>query len=738
MTAGLHTSSASTPGVPPSSGLPAALAPLVAERRWLVWRWETTEKGRLTKVPYRADRPDAKGSSTDPRTWTDHDTAAAAVAAGRADGIGYALHGGTVGAFDLDHCRDRETHEIAPWGLKLLDRARSYAEVTPSGEGIRILGMVAGPKVHRKQRVPMTAEGSIETFRDAERFITITGDALPDAPETLAPLDAVIDVTVAELDQAKRAEKEAEREARRKAEQEERRGTTSERAAAGAKSRIYDGDWDLPRDLDDLVRFGPPAGADRSAAFHHAVCWLKDYGWSVDRIEALMTAHPRGIAEKYERRLRAEIERCWDKAEPPRDRGRTKSSGGDQQAWDENEPQQEKAAPKPIPLRWHRDADPNADRAWLVRDLIAQTGKGLLSGQWGSAKTFIALDLSGCVMTGEPFAGRQVMRRGGVLFIAPEGAFEIPIRLKGLVAGKVAGTAMAQAAAGERLVDPDDLPFAWIEECPRLVDRDATDTLALTADAAVRELRERYDLPLALIIVDTVAAGAGFDDENSAAETQKVMNALERLSHHTGAFVLGVDHFGKAVETGTRGSSAKEAAADTVLAALASRDEAGNISNTRMAVRKVRGARTGQETPYSLDVVQIGEDQWGEPVTTCVVNWQADRTAGDAAAAPKDRWPTSLKVFRNALLNTLAEKDKGTRIRPYGGEGPEVLAVTDKAVRTEFCAAYPADGDTERQRSDAKRNAYNRARKQALEKGLIGARDHAGFDYLWLAHDDAD
>jgi len=33
-------------------------------------------------------------------------------------------------------------------------------------------------------------------------------------------------------------------------------------------------------------------------------------------------------------------------------------------------------------------------------------------------------------MTGMPFAGREVARRGGVLFIAAEGAFEIPVRLR--------------------------------------------------------------------------------------------------------------------------------------------------------------------------------------------------------------------------------------------------------------------------------------------------------------------
>lgn len=730
MTAGLHTDAPTRGGASPSAGnLPAPLAPLVAERRWLVWKWETNEKGKLTKVPYRGIDPTRKAASDNSATWCDYGTAAAAVAAGQAHGIGFALMGSEFAAFDIDDCRDRETHEIAPWANDLIERAGSYAEVTVSGEGVRIIGRASGEHVHRNQKVPDAPLGRIETYRGAKRYIVVTGTPLDDRPIALGDIDPLIDETVSWLDQAAAAARDAQREAAQR-EREASRATTSERGKASVEARSFRPKGELPRELDELVRFGPPSGADRSEAFHHAVGWLKDYGWSVDRIEALMAAHPRGVAEKYEGRLRVEVERCWDKAQGRQEPLRQRADSGQGQ-W------QEKAKPKPIPLRWHRQASMDAERPWLVRDLIAEVGKGLLSGQWGSAKTFIALDLSGCVMTGESFAGRQVLRRGGVLFIAPEGAYEIPIRLKGLVTGKVAGAAMAMTASGDRAVDPDDLPFAWIEECPRLVDRDAADTLVLTADAAARELRERYDLPLALIIVDTVAAGAGFDDENSAAETQKVMNALERLSHHTGAFVLGVDHFGKAVETGTRGSSAKEAAADAVLAALATRDEAGNVSNTRLAVRKVRGARTGQEIPYSLDVVEIGQDRWGEPVTTCVVNWQAGRGA-EIAEKIKDRWPTSLKVFRSALLNVLASADSSRRIRPFGGEGPEVLAATDKAVRTEFCAAYPADGETERQRSDAKRNAYNRARKQALEKELIGARDYAGLDYLWLVADDVD
>ncbi|WP_281407359.1 AAA family ATPase [Methylobacterium sp. P1-11] len=82
------------------------------------------------------------------------------------------------------------------------------------------------------------------------------------------------------------------------------------------------------------------------------------------------------------------------------------------------------------------------------------------------------------------------------------------------------------------------MPFAWIDDCPRLLNTEAVAQLVAVAKAA-EHLRQVFDLPLAQIIVDTVAAAAGFGDENSAAEAQRVMNAMEALRRQTGEFVLG-------------------------------------------------------------------------------------------------------------------------------------------------------------------------------------------------------
>jgi hypothetical protein len=174
----------------------------MAMPNWVLWRWEEKKDGSgKTKVPYRAKQPDVKASSTNPATWSSFDVAVAAEHL--ADGIGFMLLGSGFAAFDIDDCRNAETGTIHPWGMKLVVRAASYTEITVSGTGLRIIGYGSGEKVHRKQQVGADGIGC-ESFRDAERFIVMTGNVLSDAPLTLANIDAVMDEVVAELDGAAR------------------------------------------------------------------------------------------------------------------------------------------------------------------------------------------------------------------------------------------------------------------------------------------------------------------------------------------------------------------------------------------------------------------------------------------------------------------------------------------------------------------------------------------------------
>lgn len=105
-------------------------------------------------------------------------------------------------------------------------------------------------------------------------------------------------------------------------------------------------------------------------------------------------------------------------------------------------------------------------RPYLVSKLLPETGVGLISGQWGTFKTFAAIDLAAAVITGTPFAGFEVARQGAVLFVAMEGEGEVDPRMR--------------AALSHRGYTKELAPFAWINTCPRLLDDDAGGRLSRT------------------------------------------------------------------------------------------------------------------------------------------------------------------------------------------------------------------------------------------------------------------
>ena len=128
----------------PSLGFPPVLAPLISLCNWVIWKWEAVENGKRTKVPYRGLSPKRKAANNDPTTWCSYSLARRALSAGWADGVGFCLQGTDIVAFDIDGCRDKETGALHPWARKLVERAGSYCEVTPSGRGLRSSGAGAG------------------------------------------------------------------------------------------------------------------------------------------------------------------------------------------------------------------------------------------------------------------------------------------------------------------------------------------------------------------------------------------------------------------------------------------------------------------------------------------------------------------------------------------------------------------------------------------------------------------
>jgi putative DNA primase/helicase len=167
----------------------AAVPPELRERdQWLLWR-EERRGGQLTKVPVDP-KTGRRASTTDPATWGSWETALAG--SGGAAGIGFVFTAADpFFGVDLDGCRDRATGALAPWAAEWIARFATYAEVSPSGTGVKLFGQGALPPGawHKKAVAGEAARGekppAVEVY-DRARFFTVTGQALTGTPARLA------------------------------------------------------------------------------------------------------------------------------------------------------------------------------------------------------------------------------------------------------------------------------------------------------------------------------------------------------------------------------------------------------------------------------------------------------------------------------------------------------------------------------------------------------------------------
>jgi hypothetical protein len=282
------------PSDPLTHTLPPALQPLIAQRHWVVWKYELPKgSGNPSKVPYVAAAPSRHASSRNPKDWCSFETAIAAAKKHGFHGVSFALTESATtrfAAFDLDDCRDPKTNTIAEWARRLIGETQSYVEITPSGTGLRIIGYGrADPPVNNKLKAP--SGGSCEIYRRTPKFIAVTGDAI-DGRE-FANIDAAID--------------------------NHRRTTPQTPEHDGGEDRPADyttRTGDMPDWIMETVRHGAEVGK-RSDEFFKVVRTLKGNGWNAGEIEALLGDHPDGIAAKYWTRLRQEVDRVYYKATTP-------------------------------------------------------------------------------------------------------------------------------------------------------------------------------------------------------------------------------------------------------------------------------------------------------------------------------------------------------------------------------------------------------------------------------------
>jgi phage/plasmid primase-like uncharacterized protein len=225
---------------------------------------------------------------------------------------------------------------------------------------------------------------------------------------------------------------------------------------------------------------------------------------------------------------------------------------------------------------------------WLVRGVLPREGIGALFGPSGSGKSFLALDLLAAIATGREWFNCRV-KPAPVVYVGLEGEAGIAQRV--------------QAHMAEHGALPDLFRFVLTG----LDIRERKDRTALV-DAI-----KATDCAGGVLVLDTLNRAAPGLDENDSRDMGEVIAATKELQAELGGLVLLVHHTGKDGSKGLRGHSSLHAALDCAIEVRRDGDR------REWLVAKAKDGSDGDAHPFRLDVVELGTDEDGEPVTSCTV-----------------------------------------------------------------------------------------------------------------------
>lgn len=334
----------------------------------------------------------------------------------------------------------------------------------------------------------------------------------------------------------------------------------------------------------------------------------------------------------------------------------------------------------------------------LVRGLLPNRGLAVLYGASGSGKSFLALDVALHVALGRAWASQRV-EQAGVVYVAAEGAIGFRRRV---------------VAARERL-GAWDAPFAVIDAAPNL-GAASGDGPELVASIRAQSLPQGW-LP-GLVVVDTVARVIPGLEENSARDMGVFIATADYIARELRCCVLLVHHSGKNADAGMRGSSALYGACDAVWSIA-------NESGVRtVTLAKSKDGADNLVWSFALEQVEIGEDEEGEPITSCVVGNLSEPTFSDGRKVKRSTTPKSLRLLMDSF--DFAIQDAGEEIHPFH-DGPMVRAVARDRVREAFIERHSADDMESRSR------AFRRIVGRAVESRELVSGEVHGRAMLWRA-----
>ena len=216
-------------------------------------------------------------------------------------------------------------------------------------------------------------------------------------------------------------------------------------------------------------------------------------------------------------------------------------------------------------------------RRFIISNVLP-AGPVLLYGASGSGKTGIAIRTAVAVAAGLTWADRSTTA-GSVLYVAGEDVEGAKERMVG-----------AALALG---LSPSELPLAMMEAPPEGMTHNAA---RIAVIGAARSLAKQATTPIALIVVDTLAACFGPKSQDDATAASEYMNNADRTARELGCPFLSIHHTGKDENAGMRGSRVFFDRADAVL-----RVKRGKDATSFLTVEKMRNGPADGRFAFDIE-----------------------------------------------------------------------------------------------------------------------------------------
>jgi hypothetical protein len=284
---------------------------------------------------------------------------------------------------------------------------------------------------------------------------------------------------------------------------------------------------------------------------------------------------------------------------------------------------------------WITDAAVTTDLPYVVKGVF---GKGQLIVLWGapgSGKTFVAMEMSCAIGSGQRWHGRRT-RKGIVIYVAAESA-------RAYIENRFAALRKErpEVAGAEVLVVPLAVDL-------RNADRGDVVRVIETARALERDHGE-----VVLIVVDTLAVTFGGGNENAPEDMGAYVSNVLAIREKTGAALLVVHHSGKDEAKGMRGHSALLGALDAEMSV-----EGSPGQERILKTGKVRDGDGHTDLfAFTLRPVELGTDKDGDTVRTCVIDAKDEE---GTKRVRRERKGTGIGKHQKAVLRVL--QDVGGRM----------------------------------------------------------------------------